>query len=58
MSDFELVLSGTVVLPERVLSNGHVCVRDGKVALVAQGAAPAARERHDLKHTFPKWHAV
>lgn len=48
MSDFDLVLSGTVVLPEQQLEGGHVCVRDGRIVMVAQGAAPAARERHDL----------
>jgi len=48
MSDFDLVLKGTVVLPERIVEGGHVAVRDGKVVHVGQGAAPAARERHDL----------
>lgn len=48
MSDFDLVLSGTVVLPDRVLEGGFVAVADGKVALVGQGAPPAARERHLL----------
>lgn len=46
MSDFDLVLSGTVVLPDRVLPDGHVCVRDGKIAQLGRGAAPAAREHH------------
>ena len=48
MSDFDLVLKGTVVLPERIVEGGHVAVRDGKVVHVGQGAAPAAREWHDL----------
>ena len=48
MSDFDLVLSGTVVLPERIVSGGYVAVRDGKVVAVGQGVAPAARERHEL----------
>lgn len=48
MSDFDLVLAGTVVLPDRVVPQGFVAVRDGKVALVGQGAPPAARERHLL----------
>ncbi|WP_429806444.1 dihydroorotase [Ensifer sp. B1-9] len=48
MSDFDLVLKGTVVLPHRIVEGGHVAVRDGKVVHVGQGAAPAARERHDL----------
>ncbi|WP_438753142.1 dihydroorotase [Pararhizobium sp. O133] len=48
MSDFDLVLKGTVVLPDRIVESGHVAVRDGKIAFVGQGAMPAARERHDL----------
>jgi allantoinase len=48
MSDFDLVLSGTVVLPSEVVDRGFVAVRDGKVVMVGRGAAPAARERHDL----------
>ena len=48
MADFDLVLKGTVVTPERVIEAGHVAVRDGKVVQIGQGAAPAAKERHDL----------
>jgi len=48
MSDFDLVLSGTVVLPDMVLEGGYVAVRDGKVAAVGTGAPPAGRERPDL----------
>jgi allantoinase len=48
MSDFDLVLKGTVVLADRIVEGGFVAVRDGKVAFVGQGAMPEARERHDL----------
>ena len=48
MSDFDLVLSGTLVLPSRVVQGGFVAVRDGRVAMVGQGAPPAGRERHAL----------
>jgi len=48
MSDFDLSLSGTVVLPDRVIEHGYVAVRDGKIAAVGEGAAPAARDRHEL----------
>ncbi len=48
MSDFDLVLSGTVVLPSAILENGYVAVRDGKIVHVGQGVAPAAHERHEL----------
>ena len=48
MSDFDLVLAGTLVLPDRVVEGGWVGVRDGRVAALGQGVAPAARERHIL----------
>lgn len=48
MSDFDLVLAGTLVLPDELVPRGFVAVRDGKVALTGRGHAPAARERHDL----------
>jgi allantoinase len=46
MSDFDLVIAGTVVTPSRLIPNGFVAVRDGLIALVGQGVAPAARTRH------------
>lgn len=48
MSDFDLVLAGTVVLPDRIVDGGFVAVADGTIALVGQGVPPAARERHLL----------
>jgi len=48
MSDFDLVLKGTLVLPDRIVPGGYVAVRDGLVADIGQGHAPAAKERHDL----------
>ncbi len=48
MADFDLVLSGTLVLPMRLVEGGYVAVRDGKVAEVGQGTPPSARERHVL----------
>lgn len=48
MSDFDLVLSGRVVLCDREVEGGFVAVRDGTVALIGEGPAPGARERHDL----------
>lgn len=49
MSDFDLVVSGNVVLSDRVIESGYVAVRDGRIAEVGEGAAPAARERQDFK---------
>lgn len=48
MSDFDLVLKGTVVLPDRVVPSAHVCVQSGRIGHIGRGAAPAARESHDL----------
>lgn len=48
MSDFDLVLSGTVVLPDLIVENGYVAVRDGKIVHVGEGVAPSAHERHEL----------
>ena len=48
MADFDLVLQGAVVLPERIVEAGYVAVRDGKIAEIGIGVPPAARERHLL----------
>ena len=48
MSDFDLVLAGRVILTHREVERGFVAVRDGRVALVGEGPAPAARTRHEL----------
>ncbi|KKC38121.1 allantoinase [Devosia epidermidihirudinis] len=48
MSDFDLVLAGTVVMPDRIVENGYVAVRAGKVVHVGEGIAPSAHERHLL----------
>ncbi|MBX5023320.1 dihydroorotase [Rhizobium lentis] len=46
--DFDLVLQGTVVMPDRILEKGHVAVNAGRIAEVGLGVPPAARERHLL----------
>jgi allantoinase len=48
MSDFDLVVTGRVVLADRMIENGYVAIRGGLVERVGTGAAPAARERHDF----------
>jgi allantoinase len=48
MSDFDLVIAGTVVLPTLVIEQGYVAVREGKVVHVGEGRAPHAHERHDF----------
>ena len=48
MGDFDLVLAGTVVLPDRVVENGYVAVSEGRIARVGEGRAPSGRDRHVL----------
>ena len=48
MSDFDLVVSGRVVLTDRIIENGYVAVRDGKVAAIGTGKAPSAKQHHDF----------
>ncbi|MDX3905715.1 MAG: amidohydrolase family protein [Pigmentiphaga sp.] len=49
MSDFDLVVRGNVVFPDRILEDGFVAVSDGRVAQVGTGTPPAAREHHDCR---------
>ena len=48
MSEYDLVVSGNVVLSDRIIQNGFVAVRGGKIAEVGEGTPPAARERQDF----------
>lgn len=48
MSDFDLVLAGTVVTSTEVIEGGYVAVSDGRIAAVGAGPPPQARDRHDL----------
>ncbi len=48
MADFDLVLQGHIVLPDRMVENGYVAVAEGLVKEVGQGTPPQARERHLL----------
>ena len=52
MSDFDLVITGRVVTPERVIDNGYVAVRDGRIARVSEGAAPRGKDRHDFGEAY------
>jgi len=52
MSDFDLVLKGTLVLTDRIVPGGYVGVRDGNVVALGTGDLPAGRERHDLGHAL------
>jgi allantoinase len=48
MNDFDLIVTGHVVRPDRIIEDGYVAVRDGLVERVGEGVAPAARQRHDF----------
>ncbi len=48
MADFDLVLQGTLVLPDRVFAEGYIAVRDGKIIALGSGTPPQARQRHLL----------
>ncbi|WP_426437026.1 dihydroorotase [Bradyrhizobium genosp. P] len=52
MSDFDLVVTGRVVLTNRVIDNGYVAIRGGLVERVGEGPAPAAGERQDFGKAF------
>ena len=49
MSDFDLVLQGDIVCFDEVKKDGWIAVANGRVALVGQGAAPAARDSQKFK---------
>jgi allantoinase len=48
MADFDTVLIGTLVRPDRVVERGWVAIAGEKIAALGEGVAPAARDRHDL----------
>ena len=52
MSDFDLVMTGRVVRPDRILDDGYVAVRDGVIERVGQGGAPQARDRQDFGSAY------
>ncbi|WP_110946646.1 dihydroorotase [Pseudomonas bohemica] len=49
MSDFDLVIRGNVVTPDRIIENGFVAAVDGKISLVGEGEPPAARDTQDRR---------
>jgi allantoinase len=48
MSDFETVIRGKFVGEDGVVEHGFAAVRDGKIAMLGSGDAPAARTVHDF----------
>src|SRR5689334_22430651 len=55
MADFDVVLTGDVVLPDRIIEAGYVAISNGKIARVGQGEAPSGRtfEEYDGCWLFP-----
>ena len=49
MSDFDLVIRGKVLSADRIIEDGFIAVRDGKIARIGSGTAPAAREEVDAR---------
>lgn len=49
MTDFDLVLRGNVVLSDRIIEDGHVAVRDGKIVQVGTGTPPSAGRTEDRR---------
>lgn len=52
MTDFDLVVTGRVVLADAVLEDGYVAVRGGLVERVGTGTPPGAAQRHDFGSAF------
>lgn len=48
MSDFDTVIRGRFVGEDGIVERGFAAVRDGKIALLGAGDAPAARDSHDF----------
>src|SRR5690606_15473499 len=49
MSDFDLVVRGNIIERDRIITDGWVAVREGRVAARGTGAAPQAREHVDAR---------
>lgn len=44
MADFDMVVTGNLLMHDRIQMNGFVAVRDGRIAAIGAGAAPASRD--------------
>jgi allantoinase len=52
MTDFDLVLTGRVVLTDATIDDGYVAVRGGLIERVGAGTPPSAAERHDFGQAY------
>lgn len=48
MADFDLVLTGNLVLPDRTVEGGFIAISDGRIAAIGDGQPPQARDRQDF----------
>ena len=44
---YDLVVRGRLVLPTGIVEDGWVACRNGKIAAIGEGAAPAAKQHHE-----------
>ena len=49
MSDFDLVIRGNLVLADRVLEQGWIACRSGRIEHLGQGAPPSALSEEDFR---------
>ncbi|WP_366655256.1 dihydroorotase family protein [Fodinicurvata sp. EGI_FJ10296] len=49
MTDFDLVVRGDLVLPQRIVKDGWVAVSQGRIAMVGDGPPPSATTVHDAR---------
>ncbi|MBE3637245.1 dihydroorotase [Mangrovicoccus algicola] len=47
MAEFDKVVRGRLVTEDRIIENGFIAIRDGKIQVVGEGVAPAAAEVDD-----------
>ncbi|MBL6946424.1 MAG: amidohydrolase family protein [Rhodospirillales bacterium] len=49
MADFDLVVRGNLVLPERVIEDGYIAVSGGHIAKIGDGTPPEASDVYDAR---------
>ena len=55
MAQFDLVVRGNIVLPDRVVENGFVAASDGVIKAIGDGTPPPAKTVYDAsgKYVLP-----
>jgi len=52
MTDFDLVVTGRIVLTDRLIDDGYVAIRGGLTERVGSGPAPSSTERYDFGNAY------